>query len=874
MFGRSSIRLKIAFIVCAVFLLTLVAYTLVLEPVLFREGVDEAAQNQLVLTEAIARSIDFVFRQGKKELESVARLPGVVSMEKRRLDETLALANATTQFYNYFFVLDTQARWVSYPLEPRLINDRIPPENMVWVDDTFSRNETVFVNVVQSKVHTLVSGFSTPIRNAGGVTVGLLRGVLVVSDENTAGDIIKDLKIGEHGFAFLTTANGLLLSHPNIAMAYERFSEYDFTEYPPVQRLARGESGVMEYPHEGETRVAAYWPVATTGWGVVVEQPKSDIDAVVRRSTGRFTYILVGLFSVFFAVFMFVFHRSLQPLSGLLAQIKTGSFSRTDRFPKNEIGTLAKGFKSLFEALYRSREETRERTAYIQSIYEATRYVAFVAGDFRDGGVLIREFSRGAEMLFGYAKSEVLDRPLSILHPGAAGDVLSGRIEATRTAGETFSCDAELARKSGETFPAFITIQPVVNEHGVTTGLLEVALDMTERRRMEREKALLEERYHQAQKMESIGRLVGGVAHDLNNLLTPVLGYGEILIENFPPEDPRRISAEEVVAAGTRARDLVRQLLTFGRKLPHDYAQVDLNRIISDFQNLLRHTIRENIEIKISAGPGILPIMADAVQIEQVIMNLAINAADSMIDGGRLTIATSAVELDEAAAARLPGLVPGEYALLSVSDTGAGMDEETIKHVFDPFFTTKGRQNTGLGLTTVYGIVTQHGGLVEAQSEPGRGTVFRVYLPVNETVQRREPEPDREPASDGGSETILVAEDNEHVRRLVRNILTRKGYTVLAAESGEDALTVLDRHRGPIHLLLTDVILRGMNGRELCSQVRDRLPAVPVLYMSGYTDDILSDRRECGENEAFIQKPFSAEAITKLVGQLLRRKPK
>ena len=393
---------------------------------------------------------------------------------------------------------------------------------------------------------------------------------------------------------------------------------------------------------------------------------------------------------------------------------------------------------------------------------------------------------------------------------------------------------------------------------------------ITERKRAEEEKRKLEEQYHRAQKVESIGRLAGGVAHDLNNLLSPILGYGEMLLDDLGPEDERRESVDEILRAGFRARDLVRQLLAFSRKQTLEYRPVDMGEAVRRFEKLLRRAIREDIEIRIIPSPNIPTVMADIGQVEQVIMNLAVNAGAAMPEGGVLTIETALVVLDEDYADAHQDVQPGTYVMLAVSDTGCGMDEETRGHAFDPFFSTKGEQGTGLGLATVHGIVKQHGGNIWLYSEAGKGTTFKIYLPVSGQAPAEGGPPGRRAAvGPEGNETVLLAEDEEQVRHLARAILKQQGYTVLVAESGSDALAILDQHDGPVHLLLTDVIMPGLNGKELFLQATDRLPDLKVLYMSGYTGNVLAHHGMQDEDPPFIQKPFAVRALTAKVREVL-----
>ena len=325
----------------------------------------------------------------------------------------------------------------------------------------------------------------------------------------------------------------------------------------------------------------------------------------------------------------------------------------------------------------------------------------------------------------------------------------------------------------------------------------------------------------------------------------------------------------EILKAGFRARDLVRQLLAFSRKQTLEYRVVDMNEALTGFDKLLRRTIREDIKIEIIPSTDIRAVMADIGQIEQVIMNLAVNAQDAMPEGGRLTIETATVDLDEEYAATHPGVKPGAYVMLAISDTGCGMDDKTRGQVFEPFFSTKGKLGTGLGLSTVYGIIKQHGGNVWIYSEPGMGTTIKVYLPVSGEAHVEEETSEKTAADPKGFETILLVEDDKLVRDLAHSILKRQGYTVLVAEDGPEALTVLEAHDDPVDLLLTDVVMPEMNGRDLFDKVAEKHPDTKVLYMSGYTDNVIAHRGVLDEGTAFIQKPFNVQALAAKVREVL-----
>jgi PAS domain S-box-containing protein len=400
--------------------------------------------------------------------------------------------------------------------------------------------------------------------------------------------------------------------------------------------------------------------------------------------------------------------------------------------------------------------------------------------------------------------------------------------------------------------------------HGVVTTWR----DITERRRADEALRRAEEQLRQAQKMEAVGNLAGGIAHDFNNLLSVILGTCGLLAEELPEDHPARASVEEVRIAGERATDLTRQLLAFSRKQILQPRVVDLNEAVRRMERILKRLIGEDIELTVVAAPGLRHVRVDPSQLEQVIMNLAVNARDAMPRGGKLAIETADVLLEGEAAERL-GAAPGPHVVLAIADTGVGMTRETQRRMFDPFFTTKARgKGTGLGLAMVLGIVQQSGGHIQVHSEPGRGTTFRIYLPsTTEAVTAAAPKPAE--ARPGGDETILVVEDEEQVRGLLEAILRRAGYRVLSAPGGAEALELIARSDAPVQLLLTDVVMPGMSGPALAQRLLALRPALKVIYISGYAYEEIDDRGVLDAGTQFLAKPVTPDALTRKVREVL-----
>jgi signal transduction histidine kinase len=388
--------------------------------------------------------------------------------------------------------------------------------------------------------------------------------------------------------------------------------------------------------------------------------------------------------------------------------------------------------------------------------------------------------------------------------------------------------------------------------------------------KMRRGRARLEEQFRQAQKMEAVGRMAGGVAHDFNNLLTVITGYSDLLLAGGDLKDSQRTALEEIRRSAERGGQLTHQLLAFSRRQPIEPHVVRVNELVIQIEQMLRRLVGEDIELVAIPAASRDAVEVDAGGLEQVIMNLVVNARDAMPDGGKLTIETATLHLSESFTAKQLGVQPGLHVAVSITDTGAGMDEETLSHLFEPFFTTKGPgRGTGLGLATAYGIIRQSGGAIAMLSELGKGTTARIYLPVVEVKpETASAEQIAEPAVLTGAETILLVEDEARVRKLIAGILTTRGYTVLEATRGEEAIRLARTHEGPVDLALVDVVMPEMSGPDLIRQIEPLRPGMRVLYISGYTEEAMVHHR-IPESGAFLRKPFLPDALARKVREVL-----
>jgi two-component system, cell cycle sensor histidine kinase and response regulator CckA len=463
-------------------------------------------------------------------------------------------------------------------------------------------------------------------------------------------------------------------------------------------------------------------------------------------------------------------------------------------------------------------------------------------------------FNPAAERMFGCAANDAMGRAATLFLPEIASSD-NGQMSPSSTSMEWG------LRSNGERFPVEVS-QSGTDDYGAGSRTL-IVRDVTDRRR-------LEAQLRQAQRMEAVGRLAGGVAHDFNNLLTVISGYTEMILDDLPSGDRLRDPVLMMRQAGEQAAALTSQLLAFSRRQVVEPQVIELNGIVSNLTKMLRRLIGEDIELSVSLASDLDRVRIDPRQVEQILMNLSVNARDAMPHGGRVTIETANAAIDEHFAQFTPGLPPGRYVLLAVTDSGLGMDEGTRSRIFEPFFTTKDPgKGTGLGLAMVYSIVQQAKGHIEVYSEIEHGTVFKLYLPSVDGVDQPSDAADDDSAQLQGTETILLVEDAEGVRALLQDVLTLYGHQVLVARDGEEGIRLADDHQGPIDLIITDIVMPRMGGRELVERVVAGRPKIRALYLSGYTDEAVMRHGVLEAGSAFLQKPFTARQLMTKVRQVL-----
>jgi len=517
----------------------------------------------------------------------------------------------------------------------------------------------------------------------------------------------------------------------------------------------------------------------------------------------------------------------------------------------------------------RTEQELRESEETLSKVIAAAQDAIVII----DAAGHVTLWNPSAERIFGYSAAEMLGQPVHRLVAGAEAHQLIGRRMAEFSAtgqGPVIGQMMELTsrRKNGEEFSLELSLAAVMLKgswHAI--GILR---DITDRKHAQEEREKLLGQLNQAQKMESVGRLAGGVAHDFNNMLNVILEHAELALEQAPPSSPLFGDLQEILKAAHRSSELTRQLLAFARKQTVTPQVLELNDTVEGMLRMLRRLIGEDIELAWVAGQALWPIMIDPSQIDQLLANLCVNARDAIGGVGKVTIETRNVPAGLADTPRFPGSGPGEWVMLAVSDTGCGMSPEVLEHLFEPFFTTKdlGR-GTGLGLATVYGIVKQNNGAIQVTSQPGQGTTFRIYLPRHAKGPAPAPEAPSPPPVPPGKETILLVEDEAAILLLSKRVLERKGYTVLAAGGPAEALRLAQSHTTPIDLLVTDVVMPEMNGRRLAEQLVALHPRLRCLFTSGYTADVIAHHGVLEQGIRFLPKPFSPDDLALKVREVI-----
>jgi len=586
--------------------------------------------------------------------------------------------------------------------------------------------------------------------------------------------------------------------------------------------------------------------------------------------------IMSIMFILAFAVIFFVITRQVQQLTRQIVSFSQDLLGTPpqDTLKGDQLFILRQQFHAFTGEIVASRERLvrqagellREKTVYLDNIlHSSTMSIVAI-----DTALHIKYFNPVAEGIFGHEVGDVLEKVVT--ETNIYKKLASPCFELIVNRDEEKKAYACVSRVETEESPQFLESQVswILDKDNNFSGFLILTQDVTERKRAEEEKGKLEDQLQQAQKMESVGRLAGGVAHDFNNMLGVIIGHAELALMRVESDQQIHASLTEILKAGKRSANLTRQLLAFARRQTVVPEVLDLNETVESMLKMLQRLIGEDIQLSWQPKPDLWVVKVDPSQIDQILANLCVNARDAIAGVGKLSIETGNHVFDEEYCAGHLGFAPGEYVRLAVSDDGRGMDQETQSHIFEPFFTTKAAgEGTGLGLATVYGIVKQNKGFINVYSEPGKGTTFTIYLPRHAgKVEQAQAEAAAVPTL-SGHETILLVEDESAILQMTQKMLEMQGYTVLAASTPGEALHLVSEHAGEIHLLVTDVIMPEMNGRDLAKKLQSLCPSLKYIFMSGYTADVIAHHGVLDEGVAFIQKPFSRQELAAKVRKVL-----
>ncbi len=664
---------------------------------------------------------------------------------------------------------------------------------------------------------------------------------------------------------------------------------------------AMGNEGIGEtIDYRGKNAIGAYRYIPALKWGLVVkidaDEAFGEIYALRRRIVIFSLLILLIVLPVAYLIVR-KFTGPIWMITQRTGAVAAGDYSvRIESRRKDEIGSLERNFNVMVKALSGSRKEIEEKQSELaKANIELERRVADRTADLSTANIALREgelrfrqlvenatdaiflhdveggiidVNRQACVDLGYSYGELLRMKVADFAPGFNPKNLPQIRDNVIAKGATTIVGIH-QRKDGSSFPVEIRIG--IFEYQGRRLFITLVRDITERKHAEDERLKLEEQLRQAQKMEAVGQLAGGVAHDFNNILSAIIGYAHLTIMKMNEHDPLKANLERIMESSQRAATLTQSLLAFSRQQVIKTEMIDLNELLKRFEKFLLRLLREDIELTSIVKDAPLTVMADSGQIEQVLMNLITNARDAMPHGGRLVITTDHVELDDEFVTAHGCGIPGAYALMSVQDTGAGMDEKTRERIFEPFFTTKEQgKGTGLGLSMVYGIVKQHNGLITVYSEKDKGTIFRIYLPIIKPHQESvEEEKQAITLVQRGTETVLLAEDDASLRKLSATVLTHFGYTVIEAVDGEDAVNKYSVNKDSIHLVILDAIMPKKNGKEAYDAIKQLQPDSKVIFVSGYTADIFDKRGIPDKKLNFLSKPFAPLDLAKKVREVL-----
>jgi PAS domain S-box-containing protein len=722
--------------------------------------------------------------------------------------------------------------------------------------------------LVGKALRSTIFSIATPIHDPEGKVIGALAGTVDLAKPNFISRST-DNSYGKTG--------GYLLISPKIrTIVYATDKKLIMELLPPpgdnllIDRYTEGYegTGITLRPNDGVEVLTSAKNIPVAGWYLMALMPTeeafSPINALQKRG------LLAAIFLTLLAggLTWWILTRQLAPIFTTMETLAALSDSDQPLQPlpitrQDEIGGMIGSFNHLLETL-RHREETLRKSEEKHRLLFESADDAILIHDTVGHFLSVNPL---ACKRFGYSHAELISLPIGKLVSPEQSRYIPERIAQLLEHGNLLF-ETEHQLKDGSSVPTEVNARLITWDG--QPAIISICRDITERKRAEQEKANLETQLHQAQKMESVGRLAGGVAHDFNNMLTVILGYAQLGLMNLDPTHPVSADLSEIIKAAKRSADLTRQMLAFARKQTIAPKVLDLNEAVSGMLKMLQRLIGEEINLNWHPSTKLWQVHMDPSQIDQILANLCVNARDAIAGDGKITIETTNSAFDREYCDANAGFIPGEFVLLAVSDDGCGMDKETEAQIFEPFFTTKAfGEGTGLGLATVYGIVKQNNGFINVYSEPGLGTTFKIYLPRHENGEGRDLEEVSEPLPTNGQETILLVEDEAGILNVTKALLEKYGYTVLAASKPSEAIALAEKYDGEISLLMTDVVMPVMNGRELSNRLSVLRPQLKCLFMSGYTADVIANHGVLDNGVKWIPKPFSAKELATKVREVL-----
>lgn len=893
-----SLKFKIIAILVITMIALLAYQTFFIVPQIKEQQIADSIEMQAVVANQIAIDLNHSFRQAITELEAIAKLPGITSRAPALNAETISTMDKITPFFNYFFLMDKEGSWLSFPTRPQMVGTNVPSQNMGWVNSTFARQETIFLDVVLANVNKLVSGFATPVLSEDGTSDRLLRGVFLISEDNYLLSDLKKTNVGKNGFAFLVSANGWVLAHPNLKQSPEKFTVYDYSAFPPVKNVIAGKSGHLEYDYNNRKWLASFRPVPATGWGIIVQQPLADIYGPIEKNMATISSFFLVSFAICILVMIISIRYLLAPLTKLATALANRDLLQpSHEYANDEIGQLAATFSDLFAKLQHSLiaqeksaaelwkfqdhlgELVEERTAKLveESAERAQTERALLASEERlsliisqsplaiiswDINFNVTSWNHAAEKMFGYSADEAIGQHADfIVAPAAKKQVETIWHNLLRPAGGNRSTNKNVTRKGHTIYCDWYNSQ-LINASNEIIGVLSMVDDVTLKSRMEKD-------LFKIKKLESLGLFAGGIAHDFNNILTGILGNINLALfdDNIGDETRQRLVRAE--NASHQASALTHQLLTFSKGGSPVRKTTSIADLIKDAAEFVLHGNKVNCQYDFPENLWLAD--TDKDQISRVFQNIVLNASQSMPNGGTIKIA--GMNLHISARDKLPLPTDGKFIRITIQDTGIGMPTSVLDRIFDPYFSTK-QEGSGLGLAVCHSIMSKHNGHITASSEPGQGTTFTLYFPATEKIQLEE-KGNKIEAQNTTPATIMVMDDDITVKEVVTAMLTQLGHKTVLAADGTEAITVykkMSESNNPVDLIIMDLTIPdGMGGREAVQGILAVNPQARVIVSTGYSNDsTMADYKKYGFCGA-LSKPFTLDQLAKTINNYLAK---